>query len=198
MKKQPQVTEQTRANLTRAFWNLYLEKPIEKITVREITDRAGYNRATFYLYFRDVYDLLEQIEEGVLAPIRQLVQERLMRGDTLDFSQHMGAVAALAQRFNTVLPRLLSHDPSFGVRLTEAIAPLLDRFILPGGALTESEQDVLRAFYLSGLLAAITRWLEDPGDMSIERLIELVVNVVVPPGSAPRDGAGPLELRFQV
>ena len=56
MKKQPQVTEQTRANLTRAFWELFLEKPVEKITVREIAERAGYNRATFYLYYRDVYD----------------------------------------------------------------------------------------------------------------------------------------------
>ena len=50
MKKQPQVTEQTRANLREAFWNLYAERPIERISVREITDRAGYNRATFYLY----------------------------------------------------------------------------------------------------------------------------------------------------
>ena len=98
--KQPQVTEQTRANLTQAFWSLYLEKPIEKITVREITDRAGYNRATFYLYYRDVYDLFDQLEEGVLSQVRALVDRRLLAGDTLDFSQHMGLIIGLAQRFD--------------------------------------------------------------------------------------------------
>lgn len=49
MKKQPAATEQTRANLRAAFWSLYKEKPTGKITVREITDRAGYNRATVFL-----------------------------------------------------------------------------------------------------------------------------------------------------
>ena len=65
-RKQPQVTEQTKANLTSAFWSLYEEKPIEKITVREIAERAGYNRATFYLYYRDVYDLFEQLEDEIM------------------------------------------------------------------------------------------------------------------------------------
>lgn len=49
MKKQPAATEQTRANLRAAFWSLYKEKPTGKITVREITVRAGYNRATVFL-----------------------------------------------------------------------------------------------------------------------------------------------------
>ena len=89
------MTEQTRANLTQAFWSLYLERPIEKITVREITERAGYNRATFYLYFRDVYDLFEQLEEDILAKVRALVERRLLAGDTLDFSQHMGSSSGL-------------------------------------------------------------------------------------------------------
>ena len=69
MNRQTQVTDQTRTNLREAFWELYAEKSIEKITVREITDRAGYNRATFYLYYRDVYDVLEQVEDTVVGGI---------------------------------------------------------------------------------------------------------------------------------
>ena len=83
MRKQPQVTEQTRANLTQAFWELYRDRPIEKITVREIAERAGYNRATFYLYFRDVYDLFDQLESEILEQVRMLVQKRLLLDDTL-------------------------------------------------------------------------------------------------------------------
>ena len=80
--------------------------------MREITERAGYNRATFYLYFRDVYDLFEQLEEDILAKVRALVERRLLAGDTLDFSQHMGLIIGLAQQFDGFLPRLLAGDPS--------------------------------------------------------------------------------------
>lgn len=180
MKKQPQVTEQTRANLTSAFWELYLVKPIEKITIREITDRAGYNRATFYLYYRDVYDLLDQLEEGILAEIGALVERRLLTADTLDFSEHMGIIVKLAHRFDGYMPRLLACDSAFGDRLKALIAPLLDRFIIPETGLGESEQEILRAYYLSGLLAAIGTWASQPDHMPIDRLIGLMVAAAKP------------------
>ena len=46
MKKQPHITEQTKNNLRIAFWSLYAQKPIEKISIKEITELAGYNRET--------------------------------------------------------------------------------------------------------------------------------------------------------
>lgn len=73
MKKQPDITSsQTRQNLIDAFWSLYCEKRIEKITVKEITQKAGYNRGTFYEYFTDVYDMLEQIEQSLIPTIEEL------------------------------------------------------------------------------------------------------------------------------
>ena len=49
MRKQPEVTEQTKANLRTAFWSLYKEKAIEKITIKEITDAAGYNLSLIHI-----------------------------------------------------------------------------------------------------------------------------------------------------
>ena len=48
MNKQPEITAQTKQNFVDAFWELYKKYSIEKITVKQITDKAGYNRATFY------------------------------------------------------------------------------------------------------------------------------------------------------
>lgn len=36
-------------------------KPVQNITVREITEHADINRSTFYLHYQDVYDLVTQI-----------------------------------------------------------------------------------------------------------------------------------------
>ena len=71
MKKQPEVTAKTKKAFTDAFCELYSQKPIEKISVQEITNMAGYNRSSFYQHFRDVYDLLDYLEKDVLDSMRQ-------------------------------------------------------------------------------------------------------------------------------
>ena len=70
MNKQPEITEQTRKNIIAVFCRLYEEKPIEKISVKEVIALAGYNRSTFYEYFTDIYALLEFIEDDVIAYIK--------------------------------------------------------------------------------------------------------------------------------
>ena len=181
MKKQPQVTEQTRANLRQAFWELYAEKPVEKISVREITDRAGYNRATFYLYYHDVYELLEEIESTVLGNIERLVNERLLKGEKLEFSQHMNLILRLAQRSRDYTRVLLGPhgDPAFSNRLKEIISPLVDRFFLPEAELDEQARRVVREFYLSGILAIIRTWTAEENPMPIDQLINLLMQMVL-------------------
>ena len=61
--KNPQLRVQTTKKLLReALTSLLADKPIQKITVKELCERAQLNRGTFYAHYKDVYDLLEQIE----------------------------------------------------------------------------------------------------------------------------------------
>ena len=69
--KHEQMREYTRQAIMEAFWTLYREKPIERISVKEITELAGYNRSTFYEYFTDTYSVLEAIEEELLDYARE-------------------------------------------------------------------------------------------------------------------------------
>lgn len=60
--------------LAQSFKELVLEKPVEKITIKEITDRAGVIRVTFYNHFQDKYELLEWIcREELVNPVRLLL-----------------------------------------------------------------------------------------------------------------------------
>ena len=72
MKNNPEVMTKTKQDLIDAFWALYCQKRIDKITVKEITQKAGYNRSTFYEYFIDIYDVLEQIETAIIPNINEL------------------------------------------------------------------------------------------------------------------------------
>ncbi len=182
MRKQPQITEQTRANLREAFWGLYAERPIERIPVREICERAGYNRATFYLYYHDVYEVLEEVETAVLAGIDALVEGLVARGEKLDFTEHMGLIFQMAADWRAYTEVLLGQngDPVFVERLKEAIRPLVEQFVLPAQGLDEQARRVIGEFYLSGILAAVRAWLAEEEPMPIDALIRVIVETVFP------------------
>jgi len=59
VKLDPRV-KRTEGLLQKALVELLTEKAFHKITVQDITERAGVNRATFYDRFDDKYDLLNE------------------------------------------------------------------------------------------------------------------------------------------
>ncbi|MDO5417661.1 MAG: TetR-like C-terminal domain-containing protein [Lachnospiraceae bacterium] len=65
----------TRKQLRHCLAVLLKEKKIQDITVREITDMADLNRGTFYLHYKDVFDLLEQIEKELLEELNEALKK---------------------------------------------------------------------------------------------------------------------------
>lgn len=66
--------------LAESFKELCLQKPVEKITIKEITDGAGVIRPTFYNHFQDKYELIEWIiNEDLLEPLRPLISAGMIR-----------------------------------------------------------------------------------------------------------------------
>ena len=51
----------TKRAIQEAFLAVLNEKPLGKITVKDITDRCGINRNTFYYHYQDIPALLEEI-----------------------------------------------------------------------------------------------------------------------------------------
>ena len=49
----------TRKAIIEAFVKLLNERPLNKITIKDIVEECGINRNTFYYHFRDVPDLIE-------------------------------------------------------------------------------------------------------------------------------------------
>lgn len=75
-----QQKREVKILLSDSFKELVLEKPVEKITIKEITDRAGVIRVTFYNHFQDKYELLEWIcREEVVSPTKILLQNNMQR-----------------------------------------------------------------------------------------------------------------------
>ena len=72
-----QRTRMTKQLIRKAFMELLREKPIQSISIRELCGLAGINRGTFYTHYKDIYDLLEQIEEEMTREIEKALEPLL-------------------------------------------------------------------------------------------------------------------------
>lgn len=61
--------KKTEKAIRHAFYKLIQEKPIEKITVRELSEIAEINKTTFYSHYDTIYDLVNTLEQETIASI---------------------------------------------------------------------------------------------------------------------------------
>ncbi len=64
----------TRALIREAFTTLLKEKPIERITVKELCEKAGINRGTFYGHYNDMYELRSDIENELVDDFERALE----------------------------------------------------------------------------------------------------------------------------
>ncbi len=67
--------EITRQLIQTALLNKMKEKPVSRITVRELCETAEISRPTFYQYYKDVYDLAEKTETEFIAALTEAIGE---------------------------------------------------------------------------------------------------------------------------
>lgn len=82
--------KKTKNSIINAFLELRSQKSLEKITVKELAELAMINKATFYLHYRDIYDLSESLELEVTQNIVQnLTSTDLIFTDTAIFTREL-------------------------------------------------------------------------------------------------------------
>lgn len=181
MRKRPEKTEQTKADLKEAFWRLYADHPIDKITVGQVCELAGYNRGTFYLHFQDLYALLAEIEDALLVGMTECVATCMRR--LSEDSSKLSCIAACKdvvlyyERNKAYIAVLLSErgDPAFIYRLKANLKPLWRLYVVGERAnRPEGEIDLMLEYTLAGTLFMISRWLTEPGTTSAMQLAHLI------------------------
>lgn len=175
MKKMTERTEITQKNLQDAFWILYTTKNIDKITVKDICNLAGYNRSTFYQYYVDVYDVLHKSENQVLLEANEFLIRFVEQADNLDASQALEAIFGIFARLDKYLTVLLGphDDTGFAHKVVENLKPYWIKYFFRTENYTPDEVDLLMEYHISGLLSMYQKWFFDPNGISLERMIQL-------------------------
>ena len=70
-------TRVTKMLIRRAFTDLLRVKPVQSISIKELCEKAGVNRGTFYAHYASVHDLLMQMEDEMLSEINEVLASLL-------------------------------------------------------------------------------------------------------------------------
>lgn len=175
MRKRIEITEQTKENLITAYWDILDSEEDGAITVKEIADRAGYHRTTFYEYFTDVSDLKEQAEYLLIEKIQSQSNNILSNNS---FDEYIAASVAFYDANSKYLRVLLSTNvsPDFLSRLRDVLRPHILQYI--PAEKRNIQVDYLIEFALSGLYGIIAYWFESKKSITVEELTGLITPVV--------------------
>ncbi len=69
--------KKTKNRLKQELVGLLREKPLNRISVTELCDRAELNRSTFYLHYTDVYDLYRHLEESLYGEFKNALEKHM-------------------------------------------------------------------------------------------------------------------------
>ncbi len=170
MNKNEQKSLKTKKKLQAAFIDLYSQKNIEKITIKELTDKAGLNRGTFYIHYLDIYDLFNNIKINLLHEIEKKA-DKIFEKKQLSVKVMVENILDLYHQVGEKLIPIITKDATF----TENIKTILKSKIFPN--YENQEINYLLEYHFSAVISTINLWVKNNKNVSPTELIKLIVEI---------------------
>ena len=148
----------TKQAIRQAFIELLNERPLDKISVKDIAERSTVNRNTFYYYYADIYALVEEIFQTETQLFMEKLHsyaswEEAFREATAFVSENKRAVHHL---FNSGNRNILEH---YYHKVTYAAMLSYVRGQAEGLSAAEEDIQALAQFYAAALSGMTADWL---------------------------------------
>ena len=167
--------------LTEALTKLLQRKQINEITVTELTELADMNRGTFYLYYRDIYDMLGSVEEELFQRLEQILGENLQPMEPAVIRTKLIDLFSFVKEYQDLCRILLSPngDMNFLHRMNTVLRERL-MAQLPAGQDpgVQAEFEYLYQFVVFGLGGLIRSWVSRRCAEPVEQMAEMATRLV--------------------
>ncbi len=161
----------TKKILKESLLELMQEKPVSKITIKEICDLSDMSRSTFYLHYQDQYELLKDIEKEVLEK-------------TFENLKNIDSPMNTMESIEAFLNYVKEHRTTFGVLLCQPENELFQQSIISNvqKLVQESAPEIdeiptahyVYTFIMYGSLNVIKVWIENGFDADVHALSEVI------------------------
>ena len=179
----------TKRRLREGLLRLLEEKPINEISVKELTELVDVNRGTFYFHYQDIYDLLRDMEQDFFDNFDRTLSENSPALDEDGFpvldavgAPYLHAVFSFLDDNRSFCRIMLS--PRGDMQFVELVKERVDRqcrfywqLLAPGA--DERQSGMYNAFLINGCIGLIREWVNDRRDLSVESISELTATLIL-------------------
>lgn len=176
--KEPKKTEDRRVKRTKkalreCLFQLLDEKTVDDITVKELTNMADINRSTFYFYYKDIDDMIIQIQDEIYSVFERDVIRSAGEFNTKDdFVQYLVRFLTFCKEREKSCKFVMNNDP--GNNLAKRIKSAL-LMCIPDTKTVFAEDDpkrYLTDYAIAGFWELILQWMYDgmkipPNEMAV-------------------------------
>ncbi len=153
------MASDTKKLIYYTFIDILSKKPFDKITVRDIVEACDINRNTFYYYYSDIYDLLEEV---FTKKINEMLESR-KNGSTWVSSFMKVAYEAYDNKkmiYNICSSRSYDYLENYMYRACNEIVVDVVRRLAEGMDLPDEDIEFIASFYEYGFVGVISEWFK--------------------------------------
>ena len=170
----------TRSQIKKGLAALMKEKSVNQITVKELVEEVDINRSTFYLHFKDIQDLLREIEENMEAQIKRAIEEHPIVSGNENAFYFIEDMFRVLDEEREISKALIGPNGDMGfIHRIERIIKENSRGTLekmfPG---KKEDLKYFYAFCLSGCLGLVKVWLNEGEEKSPEEMAQMTFNMI--------------------
>lgn len=163
----------TKRAIRKAFLELLKHKNINRISVVEISELADLGRGTFYLHYKDVYDLMEQLENELICNLEKLYDASFPYNNSINMLKLTETITEYMKSNREVF--LLLARTENGSRIPEKLKKFFIKKLLSENESVVTKADKVEAvFIVSGVLGVLDTWLRDDIRTSHKSISELL------------------------
>lgn len=181
-------SDKTKKLLEDTLIKLMLEKDLDKISVKDLTDELDINRGTFYLHFKDKYDLLQQKEDEILEEfnsiiisiLRELHKDFILPSDKEILISFFTSVYTYIKENGDFMKVVLgpNGDLNFQMKIKNLIESWLVKNISVNNDIEKMPIKYLSAIASSAQLGIIQKWVKSGMKETPEELAYFISNII--------------------
>lgn len=175
MKENRRVT-MTKRLLKDSLLELMAQKPISKISIKEICANADLNRTTFYTHYSDQIALYSEIESDAIDKTSVFLSRLSTDFNKINLLEEFLIYLKNNEKVFRVLLQT-GFDNSFKMRFIEICVAKLSKYDYHEG-LSEEDKDYIYRYLFMGALCVIEKWIENDFDRSPRQIGELIIALI--------------------
>ncbi len=171
----------TKRAIHSAMTRLLSVKPIEEITVTELSNAAEINRKTFYSYYNSVYMVAEEMEDEIVErfedTLRKIDFETLLQDPQTTFNTLARIIASDLDFYETILTN--RNQVFFLQKIITSLKERIMALYFDRNSKDFELQEYMLEYIISGLVSVYQKWFKSGRKTDIEELSKYISMLAV-------------------